>query len=98
MKKSTTKSNPVKGHWPAGKRRNADVVDWTPTLLAVQTLLSDHYLVGVRSPRALANTIGVDPHTALKWLAGTHRPAPQHQLAVKGWLIEQLKEIKNGNY
>ena len=92
MKKRPAEKKP-RGCWPAGKRRNADVVDWTPTLIAVQTLLTDHYLVGVRSPRALATAIGVDPHTVLKWIDGKHRPAPHHQLAVKGWLAEQVKEI-----
>jgi hypothetical protein len=95
LKKLAKKKTAPKGHWPPGKRRNPDLGDWTRTLLSVQTLLCDHYKVGVRSPRALALAINVDPHSVLKWLDGTHRPAPEHQLAIKGWLNKQLKEITN---
>ncbi len=85
MKKSTAAPK-VKGHWPKGKRRNADSGDWSRTRLKLAALLNECWVRGVISKSALSVAIGVDRNTVTRWIDGTDRPSPENQLLVREWL------------
>jgi hypothetical protein len=84
-----------RGGWIPGKRRNRDVGDWSRLRIDLAAMLDDHYRRGVRTPNALARELGVCERSVRRWIAGTDRPAPEHQEAVRRWLVEQRKEIRN---
>lgn len=83
-----------KGHWPAGKRRNADRGDWEIVRLGLSSLLDHYELRGVISLRALAKAIGVDPRQATRYLRGEDRPTEETQETAATWLKEVRAIVK----
>jgi hypothetical protein len=83
-----------RGGWIPGKRRHPDVGDWSRLRIDLAAMLDNHYRRGVWTPNALARTLGVCEGSVRRWIAGTDRPAPEHQEAVRRWLAEQRKAVK----
>lgn len=88
---TASKRKDKRGHWPAGKRRNPDAVNWSRTRLALQRLLDRHAEPSVISRRELARVLQVDMRSVGRWLDGTDRPAEAMQLAVAQWVSEHAK-------
>lgn len=86
-----------RGHWPAGKRRNPDVVRWSRLRLRLCRLLDEHWQRGVISAAALADAVGVSRKTATNWLRGEDRPSPEHQQAIEAWVRERADQVKKRN-
>ena len=80
-----------KGHWPKGKRRNADRGDWGVVLLSLTALLDNHPKPGKISIRALADKLGCDPKTVWKWIKAVNRPEPETQERIATW-VRQMRE------
>ncbi len=84
----------TKGHWPKGKRRSADVVQWSRVLLSLNSVFEEHYEIGVCTPRAFAAAIGVDSRSVRRWLNGEDRPSEENQRVAKAWVTERIKAAK----
>jgi hypothetical protein len=72
-----------RGHWPAGRRRNADTGDWQVIRLGIQAMLREHHMHGVISIRAIGEQVGVSGRTVQKWLSGINRPGPRYQTLLR---------------
>ena len=83
-----------RGGWVPGKRRHADVGDWSRIRIDLARLLDHHARNGVVSARALAAVLGVSDHTVRRWARGEDRPSPETQERVRSWASEQLARIK----
>lgn len=87
-------NTPTKGHWPKGRRRNADNGDWSVVLLGVKGLLDEYEVRGKISIRALAKAVGVDPKAVMNWLGGIDRPDEEMQITVRAWLKQMRAWVK----
>lgn len=75
----------IKGHWPRGKRRNP--TKGTRLLLSrVKRLLKTRHQPKKVSIRALAKFVGVDAHTATRWLRDEDIPTVASQRRLAKWL------------
>jgi hypothetical protein len=81
-------------HWPAGKRRHADTGDWSAIRLDLTSLINDHYLVGMRSNRALAEAVGASERAVRRWLSGEDRPSPEMQDRCRAWATDQKRRLR----
>jgi hypothetical protein len=81
------------GHWPKGKRRNADAGDWQVIRLGLQALLNDHGEPGVISLQVIGDAVGVDKKTVHKWLHGVNRPNEEAQGLLRAWLRQTRAKI-----
>lgn len=79
-------------HWPRGKRRHADVGDWSHIRLQVQSVLDAHWSPGERSLRAIAEVLGVSDRAVRRWMSGEDRPPPEKQEELRAWLQQQRKK------
>lgn len=75
-----------RGHWPAGRRRQPNVVSWGKVRLRLERFLAAYHERGTVSQRALAADLGVSDRSVGRWLRGEDRPRPEMQLAVEAWL------------
>lgn len=83
-----------KGHWPKGKRRNADSGQWARIRLALIAFVENHWARGSISYSALAAELTVDKKTITRWHTGVDRPPEETQLAIAAWIAEKKKTIK----
>jgi hypothetical protein len=83
----------VRGHWPAGVRRNEDGGQWSRTVLALTALVEEHWTRGVMSYQACAIAVGVDPKTVLRWRDGIDRPPVETQEIVARWIADRRAEL-----
>jgi hypothetical protein len=84
----------TKGHWPKGKRRNADSGDWSRTLLLLRRLIEQHGRHGI-SYGALAVALAVHEKSVRRWRDGVNRPPVELQEAVAQWVADKRKEIRD---
>lgn len=77
-----------RGHWPSGKRRNADKGDWTRIRLSLARLLQDHPRYGQISARALARDLSCSDRSVRRWITGVDRPSEDTQAAIQQWVAE----------
>jgi DNA invertase Pin-like site-specific DNA recombinase len=84
----------TKGGWPKGKRRNQDSGKWSRTLIAVKSLVEQHWTRGLISRQALAIAVNVDPRTVARWLNSTDRPSVEIQAVVVQWVKDRRKSLK----
>jgi transcriptional regulator with XRE-family HTH domain len=87
-------TKPTKGHWPKGKRRNADSGRWSRVRLSLQALLENHYSRGMVSARKLAEDLGVSDRSVRRWLSGEDRPDADTQEAVEQWVASRRPRKK----
>jgi len=73
-----------RGHWPAGRRRNAPSPS-RQVLSRVRRVLVYRHSYGEISRRSLAVHIGVSDRTVRRWLDGTHIPSPEYLAALRRW-------------
>ena len=83
-----------RGGWPPGKRRHQDVGDWSRLRIDLAALFADAWHFRLRTPTRLARDLGVSEKTVRRWLSGEDRPAPESQEAVRQWLVEARKQVK----
>lgn len=81
------------GGWVRGKRRNADVGEWSRIRIGLVAMINNHYEPGRISARTLAQAVGVSDRTVRRWLAGEDRPAPEDQERCRTWAAEQRERI-----
>lgn len=81
------------GHWPKGKRRNADTGDWATVRLGIQALLDQHDWPGVISLGAIADALGVSKKSVQKWLKGVTRPSEESQDMLRVWLQQTRAKL-----
>lgn len=78
----------VRGHWPAGKRRNKIDADLIGRVADV--LRKRHTGTRPRGPKVsangLASAIGVSGRTVRRWLGGEDVPSADHQRRLRRWL------------
>ena len=82
-----------RGHWPAGKHRHPDAGEWDSTRESLIRLIEDHWRPDHVSIRSMADAVGVQVAAARKWIAGTTRPSPERQEAVRRWVAERAEEV-----
>ncbi|MEI8017496.1 MAG: hypothetical protein WCH39_04805 [Schlesneria sp.] len=85
----------VRGHWPKGVRRNEDNGDWSRTMLAMKTLVEEHWVRGKISYQACAIAVGVTPKTVARWRDGVDRPSVETQELVTRWIADRRAELKS---
>lgn len=90
-KPTTTK---LKGHWPKGKRRNADSGNWSAIRLRATNLIEQHWERGRISITACAAALCVDQRSVARWLKGEDMPSVESQAALAAWVKEAAGYVK----
>jgi hypothetical protein len=83
-------------HWPRGKRRHEDSGgDWSRIRLQITAIIDNHYRVGLRSFRAIADALGISDRSVRRHLSGEDRPSPDVQEQYAAWCKQQRAAIKS---
>lgn len=83
-----------KGHWPKGKRRNADSGNWSAIRLRATNLIEQHWKRGSISITACAAALCVNQRSVARWLKGEDMPSLESQAAMDAWVKEMTPKRK----
>lgn len=94
MTEQTEQTKP-RGHWPRGKRRNADAGDWDNTRALLETILRDHHAPMIRSTPVLAAITGVSVSAVVRWIRGESTPTAANQAVLSEWAKQTESTLPN---